>query len=367
MDVVLFWGIIAIFCALLQSLGFWKYGLLCGFVITTTLLAIHYDFGNDYWSYYDWFEESLSMPLPNTISEFLEMSRDPGWDILNLFFGGVFGDDGFFIMVAVLSVIEGLCYYRFIKNCISPRWYWFAMALYVFNNHLFILSFSMMRQSFVMAVLLFCYLWIQERRIILPAIVILLLSTIHNSVLLCLPFVFFSYIPIKNQRVWSIWLVCLWLLFLVFSSILEPILLQFAKLTEMFARYAEVYSETGDMTFGFGYFLRVLPFFALLYALFFCQIEEDDLPLVLIWSLSIIFIPFGTIIPIFGRLLFYFELLGLVVFPKIIVCFRNIIIRMILVLSILIFPIQQLRNAFYDPASVYYDAFLHFSTIFEVL
>ena len=40
MDTILFWGIIAILCAILQSLGIWKYGLAGGFLITMTLLAI---------------------------------------------------------------------------------------------------------------------------------------------------------------------------------------------------------------------------------------------------------------------------------------------------------------------------------------
>lgn len=367
MDVVIFWGIVAIFCALLQSLGFWRYGLFCGFIITTILLAIHYDFGTDYWSYYEWFEDSLSSPLPNTISELLESSRDPGWDFFYLLFGYTFGDVGFFVMVAVLSAIEGVCYYKFIKNYVSPSWYWLAMVVYILNNHLFILTFSMMRQSFVMAILLICYVWIQERKIILPMLVILLLSTIHNSVILCLPFVFIPYIPIKNQQILAIILAFLWLLFLISSSILEPILLQFAKMTEMFERYVETYTEEGDMTFGLGYLFRVLPFFYLLYALFTSKIEEDSLPWVLIWSLSIILIPFGTIIPLFGRLLFYFELLGLVVSPKIIVCSRNIIVRIILIMSIILFSLQQLKNAFYDPSSVYYDSYLNFHTIFEVL
>lgn len=367
MDIVLFCGVVAIFFAVLQSVWGWKYGLFCGFFITTLLLAIHYDYGNDYWAYYNWFSDSLSISMPKSLSEFLTISRDPGWDILNLLFGKIFGKNGFFLMVAILSVIESWCYYVFIIRCVQPKWYWLAMAIYILNNHLFILSFSMMRQSLVMAILLICYIWIQERKIFLPILVILLLSTIHNSVILCVPIVFVSYLPVKNQQLWAICLVCLWLLLLVVSSILEPILLQFAALSELLAHYVETYSGEGEMTFGFGYLLRVLPFFFLLYVLFTSKFEEDSLPLVLIWSLSIILIPFGAVIPLFGRLLFYFELLGLAVFPKIIICSKNILVRIILVISIIIFPLQQLKNAFYDPSSVYYDSFLNFRTIFEAL
>lgn len=368
MDVVLLWGVIAIFCAVFQSFGIWKYGLACGFMITTTLLAIHYDFGNDYWSYYDWFEESLYTPLPNTIATFLELSRDPGWDLLNIIFGRIFGENGFFIMVSILSIIECICYYTFIKKCVPTSWYWFAMTLYILNNHFFILTFSMMRQSLVMALLLLCFMWIQDKKIIRSFIIILLLSTIHNSVLLCLPLVFLPLFPFNNQKIWAIVLLTLLFIFIIASSILEPILSRFADLSEDFNRYIETYTDDdNNMTFGLGYILRLLPFFYLLYGLYTNQFSKEYIPILIIWSLSIILIPFGTIIPMFGRLLFYFELAGLAALPKIINIAKTIPVKCVLALSILLLIVIALYESFYKPNSVYYDYYLNFYTIFEVI
>lgn len=368
MDVVLLWGVIAIFCAVFQSFGIWKYGLACGFMITTTLLAIHYDFGNDYWSYYDWFEESLYTPLPNTIATFLELSRDPGWDLLNIIFGRIFGENGFFIMVSILSIIECICYYTFIKKCVPTSWYWFAMTLYILNNHFFILTFSMMRQSLVMALLLLCFMWIQDKKIIRSFIIILLLSTIHNSVLLCLPLVFLPLFPFNNQKIWAIVLLTLLFIFIIASSILEPILSRFADLSEDFNRYIETYTDDdNNMTFGLGYILRLLPFFYLLYGLYTNQFSKEYISILIIWSLSIILIPFGTIIPMFGRLLFYFELAGLAALPKIINIAKTIPVKCVLALSILLLIVIALYESFYKPNSVYYDYYLNFYTIFEVI
>lgn len=367
MDVVLLWGVIATLCAVLQSFGIWKYGLACGFMITTTLLAIHYDFGNDYWSYYDWFEEALYTPLPNSIGTFLEISRDPGWDLLNIIFGRLFGENGFFIMVAFLSIIESICYYTFIKKYVPTSWYWFAMALYILNNHFFILTFSMMRQSLVMALLLMCFIWMQDKKIIRPFIIVLLLSTIHNSALLCLPLIFLPLIPFNNQKIWAIVLLTLLFIFIVFSSILEPILARFADLTDAFARYIETYTDDSKMTFGLGYLLRLLPFFFLLYGLYTNQFSKEEIPILIIWSLSTILLPFGTIIPMFGRLLFYFELAGLAALPKIINIAKTIPVKCVLALSILLLNVIALYESFYKPNSVYYDYYLNFYTIFEVI
>lgn len=366
MDTIIFFGIIAVLCAMLQSIGIWRNGLFFGFAITTTLLAIHYDFGSDYWSYYDWFEKSLYSPRPKSISEFLEMSRDPGWDILNLLFGRLFGENGFYIMVAVLSVVEGLCYYIFIKKLVPTTWYWFAMALYVFNNQFFILTFSMMRQSLVMAVLLLCFMWMRNKKIFLPFMTILLLSTIHNSVILCLPLIFLPVFPFKNTKIWAIVLLILLFVFLTSSAILEPILARFAALTDSFTRYIETYTDDSEIKFGLGYLLRLLPFFYLLYGLYTDQFSKDDIPILIVWSLSIILIPFGTIIPMFGRLLFYFELAGLVAFPKIINTSPLMFMRFIITTSILLLCVYSLHSNFYNPTSVYYQSYLNFATIFHL-
>lgn len=367
MDTILLWGTLAIFCALLESIGLWRYGLTVGFFITTTLLAIHYDFGSDYWAYYDWYHESTSMPIPNSISEFVEMSRDPGWDILNILFGRLFGAYGFFIMVAILSVIEGFCYYTFIKKHVPSKWYWLGMALYVLNNHFFILTFSMMRQSLVMALLLPCFTLIQQKKIITPLIIVLILSTIHNSVLLCIPLLAIPLLPVNNQKLIGITLVILWLFFLLASQYLEPILKQVASITSAFDRYVYVYTKESNMTFGLGYILRILPFGYMIFGLLSSRFDDTYIPFMLIWSLAIILIPFGTIVPLFARLLFYFELAELAIIP---ILYSNIqykTVKYVMVHASIAYSAYSLYTSFYLSTSVYYESFLIFRTIFEVI
>lgn len=366
MDTILLWGALAIFCALLESIGLWRYGLAVGFFITTTLLAIHYDFGTDYWSYYDWYHDSIAIPKPNSISEFIEMSRDPGWDFINIIFYKIFGSYGFFCMVGFLSIIEGICYYIFIRRSVSHRWYWLAMATYVLNHHFFILTFSMMRQSLAMALLLICFIGIQQRKIILPTLIILLASAVHNSILLCFPLIFIPYIIGNNQRLIAIIISTAWLVFLLSSSILEPILNHFASLTGAFSRYVEVYRDTSTMTFGIGYILKLIPFLYFLYTLFKNQFPANHLSIATIWALTLILTPFGTIIPMFGRLLFYFDLASLAVLPLLFSVSKSRIIQFVLVLSSLLVITVATYTSFYDPISPYYRPFLTFHTIFSI-
>lgn len=367
MNTILIGGLFAILFAILQSLGIWRHGLFIGFGITTALLAIHYNFGNDYWAYYDWYEDAMTTPLSNSIYDFLEISRDPGWDLLNLLFSKLFGTNGFFIMVSFLSLIEGLCYYMFIKKFVPKQWYWFAMALYVLNNHFFILTFSMMRQALVMALLLPCFTLIKQKKIITTLIIILLLSTIHNSVLLCLPLVVIPFIPISNKKLIAIVLIVLWLVLLLATNILDSILKQIASFTYSFGRYIDIYSKDSNMTYGIGYLLRLIPFIYMIYGLFTNRFEDKDIPFMLIWSLTIILIPFGTIIPIFARLLFYFELVELAVLPKLYSSIHFKPIRYALIISSLILIIYSLHLSFYTPSSVYYEPYLEFNTIFDII
>ena len=366
MNIVLTFSIIAILCTILNSTGVWKYGLLIGFIITTSLLAIHYDYGNDYMAYLDWFESSSTMHLPNSFSEFQELSRAPGWDLLNLLFFKLFGGNGFFAMVAFISIIEGICYYTFIKTNVPVKWYWLAMATYILNVNFFMLSFSMMRQSLVMAILLVCFIWIQHKKIILPLLVMVLLSTIHQSILICIPLVLISYNNILSQKKWSVFLFGCWSLFLLMSSILEPIIQQFTITTQLFTEYLETYAEQNDISYGLGYILALFPFFIILFLLFNNKIAKEHMFLIITWSTSIILIPFCSVAPLIERIIIYFELTTIAIYPAILTYIKSPYLRIsLLFIFLLLFCFSFYQN-FYNPDSVYYQSYLKFTTIFHL-
>ncbi len=364
MDTVLIFGLLAVLCAILNSVGVWKRGLLAGFAITTTLLAIHYNFGNDYATYLEWFEEDLYTNLPHSLAEFKEMGHAPGWTILNFLFGQLFGESGFFVLVAALSIFEGWAYYFFIKQYVPVQWYWFAMTIYVLNNHFFILTFSMMRQSFVMAVFLIALHYIHQKKILIPAILILLAAPIHYSVLICIPLVFIQFIPARASRAMAIICSCLLVLFLASSSLLQSITDKFNAIA-IFANYMDTYSDFGEAAaFGLGYLVKLLPFGIAMIGLWNNTFDEYN-DFVYIWAFSVILLPFGTLFPIFSRIIMYFELPSLCVFP--LLCssvLRSKPIKIMLILSIIILYAHALKTTFFMTDSVFYDAFQTFQTIF---
>lgn len=365
MDTVLIFGLLAVLCAILNSVGIWKHGLLAGFAITTTLLAIHYNFGNDYMVYLDWFEENLYGALPRNLTEFKNSSRAPGWDVLNFLFGRMFGESGFFVMVAVLSLFEGWAYYFFIKKYVPVHWYWFAMTIYVLNNHFFVLTFSMMRQSLVMAVFLIAMHYIHQKKIIVPVILLLLASTIHTSVLICIPLVFIQFIPAHGNRAMAIICSCLLVLFLASSSLLQNVAAKFNAIGA-FAEYMDTYSDFGETaTLGFGYLLKLLPFFIAMVGLWRNTCGEYN-DFVYVWAFSVILLPFNTLFPLFGRMVMYFELPALCVFP--LLCgsvLRTKPVQIGLTLCIIVLYAYALKLSFFTPTSIYYDSFLTFQTIFQ--
>ena len=224
-----------------------------------------------------------------------------------------------------------------------------------------------MRQSLVMALLLPCFTLIQQKKIITPLIIVLILSTIHNSVLLCIPLLAIPLLPVNNQKLIGITLVILWLFFLLASQYLEPILKQVASITSAFDRYVYVYTKESNMTFGLGYILRILPFGYMIFGLLSSRFDDTYIPFMLIWSLAIILIPFGTIVPLFARLLFYFELAELAIIP---ILYSNIqykTVKYVMVLASIAYSAYSLYTSFYLSTSVYYESFLIFRTIFEVI
>ena len=130
-------GLISMFFAAMPRKQF-KYGLEVAWLILFVFLAIRYDFGNDYMAYYDDFE------MLNSYAKFgidSDAHNEPGWQILCHLFNPL----GFFAMVAFLTAIECYILYRFIKEYVPERYYWFAIFLYVFTPSIMLVGASMMR------------------------------------------------------------------------------------------------------------------------------------------------------------------------------------------------------------------------------
>ena len=112
MFVVIICSLIAILFTFLESRGTFPNGMKLGFVLVTILGVIHYDFGNDYMSYYSVYESIKDVPFDFELIMSGDLYREPGWVFLNYLFKPV---GGFFMLVAVLSIIQNVIIYNFIN------------------------------------------------------------------------------------------------------------------------------------------------------------------------------------------------------------------------------------------------------------
>ena len=116
MYIVIFCSLIALLLTYLESTDQAEGGMKWGFVIVTILGMIHYDYGNDYMSYYDIYKQVISYRFDLSGIFAGDCYPEPGWVLLCWFFKPI---GGFFMMVAVLNLVQNMLVYRTIKNYVE--------------------------------------------------------------------------------------------------------------------------------------------------------------------------------------------------------------------------------------------------------
>lgn len=98
-----------------------------GFILVTVIAMIHYNYGNDYESYHNAYNLIVSTPFD--ITNIMEggVYREPGWALLCYLFSQL---GGFFVMVAVLNVIQNIIYYKAIKKYVPKNLWFFSVFIY---------------------------------------------------------------------------------------------------------------------------------------------------------------------------------------------------------------------------------------------
>ena len=122
MYIFLFIGFIVLLLSFLNKYKNAEYGLLFSFVLIFIFSAIRYNFGNDYQSYLEIFNEINS----NINLSILGYSRyEFGWVILNIIFNKI----SFEGLIIFISLINCLFYFYLIKKYVSTSFYFF-LSLY---------------------------------------------------------------------------------------------------------------------------------------------------------------------------------------------------------------------------------------------
>lgn len=322
MYVVIICSLLALFLAYKDSKGQIKYGLEIGFILITLLSALHYDYGNDYMHYLSMYRDVETTPFDTQSILAGDLFKDPGWVLLEYFFKPI---GGFFSMVFCLSIYQNFVVYRIIKKYVERKWWVFSVFIYLFTPTLYLLSFSMLRQSFVVYTFLAVLPLIINKKwyIVLP--ILYLCSLVHGSAIVLLPFAFFGFIPIQNSKVISIFVALLLLLLWFSKDFLNSIFMSLVS-TSNFEESADYYANSIEITatYGLGFFLGLIPLFLSLYYLFKNEGGDKYKRLIVLFAITgFIITPFAQIIPIVNRLSFYFSIYQIVALPLVYNTIKN--------------------------------------------
>ena len=365
MYIVIITSVIALLLTYLETKGSMRNGMMCGFILVTILGAIHFDYGNDYMSYYNLYHDIVkqSFNLDNIMSGVL--FKEPGWILLYYAFS-YFG--GFFMFVAVISVVQNIIIYKYIKREVPKNLWPSSVFVYLFCMSYFLMSFTMLRQFFVMCIFLGMWPYIKSKKWWIPLIVLFLSSFIHSSARLLIPFSFMSFIPMKKNKVVTIAFAIIIIAFWIGGSWINDMIEQVITVSDSEA-YVVTYgnNDVSAMKLGVGFVIQEIPLLVGLYYLLSSKYaEESQKQLVLLSLIGFAIIPLNSIFPMIGRLGGYFGIFQIASVPIIYYSIRNVSIRNILVMLFVLITLYD-YILFFSPGSVFAPHYQNFHTIFSVL
>lgn len=364
MTVILLVSIIALVLTYLDKRGFLKKGLFYAFVLLSFIEAIHYNYGNDYMAYYNWFYEVIKyrFSFKGILNRDYFIDAEPGWVLLNYLFKPV----GFLGLVAVLSVIQNAIYYKFIKEYVPKKWMVLAMFIYLFDaNSFYVINMSMLRQGFTVALFLLMFMLLQKKKYVYAGIIAVMGYLIHSSFLICLPFALAFYIPEKWIKYYSYGLIFLFLLMMINAQFLMDTLNQL-MMFEQLGEYAENYTERGEFRgYGLGFMIGCIP---LVVSIIYLATSIDSVEkkrIVAVSSISFMVLPFVQILPLAQRMGIYFATFSFAALPYVFSWIKNTTVRVGVVSLYVIYILFGYWAFFTGPT--YSKSYSVFHSIFSVL
>ena len=366
MYIVIIATLIAILLTYLDSRGQMNNGMFYGFILVTILGCIHYNYGNDYMGYYGWYEDITSIPLRWDNLNKDTYGHEPGWVVLNHLFSHL---GGFYVMVAVLNIIQNAIYYNFIKGNVQKTQWPIAVMIYLMSSSLYILNFSMMRQGLAIALFILAWSFIKKQKLLPTLLIIGIASSMHYSAQILFPFALLPFIPLNKKVIGFIYVALIILLYLS-SDFLSNTYSAITSMEDIQGIQAlEIYEQTHSvaLTFGIGFVINLLPFIISIWCLFTKGdlINNEKQMLIMLSMLSFIVAPFAQVVQLLGRFGMYFSAYSIAAIPFVYSLISNKALQRVLI-GIFIFMLLYSYILFFH-SDVYFNAYSVFHTIFETL
>ena len=361
-------SILALLLSFLASFNKKSLGLEFCFIIVTFIQAVHFDVGNDYIVYYHDFLDLISNNYAffELFEENVVRNNEYGWGVLYWVFGKIFGKNGFFFLVAVLSIIQNFIYYFFIKTHVERKWWFFSVFVYLFTPSFYLLSYSGLRQWLVIAFSILVFIWLEKHRFILAILLILLCVSIHTSSWVLFLYVIFLMVPYKKGAIFGLLFPILFLLFLFSPNIVESFFQILFKNEALEVYEIYMYDTSNKRSLGAGFILNSIPFFVSCICLISNQSWDRNVLFLLILScLGSLVMPFVSVAPLVTRVSFYFNILSIASIPYVYKWIKIVPIRAFCLILYCFMTISS-YVAFYS-SNVYGNAYDAYQTFFSLL
>lgn len=353
MVTVLFLNIFVVLAAYLARYSEFKFGLKISFFIIFIFLAIRYNFGNDYMSYYEGFISLNSYSSVNYFDPTIPF--EAGW----IFLCRLFQPLGFFSMVIFLALFNCVVYYLFIVRYVPVQYYWIAVFFYVFTPGFMLVQASAMRQSVAIALFLISVRYIYRKDLVRFLACIGIAYLFHRSAIFLAPAYLLGLLKWKINKTWGIILFAIFLLLFTVGKLFLPSIQLITN--DYFQKYEGYLGAGSEMNSGIGVvFMSIVLVFILLYSRF--QRREYDI-LFKLSIFSFMFIPLGLLILMISRIGMYFAPATIVVYPVIMANIKDATIKRAFTSLLLAFTLYTFVMFF--STGTYKVAFAEYQTIFS--
>lgn len=279
------------------------------FLLLTIFYGIRYDFGNDYWGYYEMFQECSHLDFDGEI--------EPGWQLLMYCCQPI----GFFGFIFLLTCLDNLLVYKIIKRNVKRQWWWFAMYVFLFTFNFFFLGLSMMRQYFAMLICMVAAShYLSRGKFIKYLLLIVIAGSIHYSALIMLLCTFFTFLRpnIKNILI-MLSFMALFLMMTISTDSISNSLQQILQLELL-----EAYSGYSDWEEGTKSPFKIA-FDAIMLFLLMRSYPNDKIRQVFYWIflVSFLILPFSYALVILVRIMLYFSIFSILCYPNLFQYYRK--------------------------------------------
>lgn len=301
MIAVFFVNLISVILSLCAKDRRFKLCFLLAFIILTLFYGLRYDYGNDYWGYYESFKASRILDF--------SQAKEPGWHLLMHIFQPI----GYFGFIFTITAVGNIIVYRFIKRNVSRQWWWMAIFVFLFTFNFFLLGLSMMRQYFAMLICIVAVdKYLTTGKIFKYSMLIGIAFTIHFSSIVMMLCLIFNYIRPNVRGLMFTLMFILLVLIMTFATDNMSNSVQFILQTAFMENYS-VYSDWDE---GKKSVIKITFDTVMLYLVMrsYPEIKRWQI-FYLIYLFSFLVLPFTYSIVIITRLMLYFSIFSIVCYP----------------------------------------------------